>query len=52
MADYRNRTYEEIAVGETLTVTHVVTVTDVEALALAAGKVEAFHLEGGKASAR
>ena len=44
------RTYAEIAVGETVTVTQVVTVTDVEALALAAGNVEAFHLEGGKAT--
>jgi len=50
MADYSNRTYAEIAVGETVTVTQVVTVTDVEALALAAGNVEAFHLEGGKAT--
>lgn len=50
MADYRNRTYEEIAVGESVTVTHVVTVTDVEALTLAAGNVEAFHLDGGKAT--
>jgi hypothetical protein len=49
MADYSNRTYAEIAVGETVTVTQVVTVTDVEALALAAGNVEGFHLEGGKA---
>jgi phosphate acetyltransferase len=48
--DYSNRTYAEIAVGETVTVTQVVTVTDVEALALAAGNVEAFHLEGGKAT--
>jgi len=50
MVDYRNRTYAEIAVGETVAVTHVATVTDVEALALAAGNVEAFHLEGGKRS--
>jgi phosphotransacetylase/acyl dehydratase len=50
MGDYRNRTYAEIAVGETVTVAHVVTVTDVEALALAAGRIEAFHLEEGKAS--
>ncbi len=50
MDDYRNRTYAEIAVGETVTAEHVVTVTDVEALALAAGRIEAFHLEDGKAS--
>ena len=50
MGDYRNRTYAEIAVGETVSVTHVVTGADVEALALAAGKIETFHLEGGKAS--
>jgi phosphate acetyltransferase len=49
MADYCNRTYAEIAVGETVSVAHVVTATDVEALALAAGNVEAFHLEDGKA---
>jgi phosphotransacetylase/acyl dehydratase len=50
MTDYSNRTYAEIAVGETVTVTQVVTVTDVETLALAAGNVDAFHLEGGKAA--
>ena len=50
MGDYRNRTYAEIAVGETVTVAHVVTVTDVEALALAAGRIEALHLEDGKTS--
>jgi phosphate acetyltransferase len=50
MGDYRNRTYAEIAVGETVSVTHVVTGADVEALALAAGKIETLHLEGGKAS--
>jgi len=50
MVDYRNRTYAEIAVGETVSITHVASVTDVEALALAAGNVEGFHLEGGKGS--
>jgi phosphate acetyltransferase len=50
MVDYCNRTFAEIAVGETVTVTHVATVTDIEALALASGSVEALHLEGGKPS--
>ena len=53
MADYRNRTFTEINVGESATVTRTLTAADVEALALAAGDVEAFHLEdaGGSTGA-
>ncbi len=47
MHDFTNRTFEEIAVGATESVSRMLTATDVEALALAAGDVEGFHLEGG-----
>ncbi|MCL4761439.1 MAG: bifunctional enoyl-CoA hydratase/phosphate acetyltransferase [Burkholderiales bacterium] len=44
--DFTNRTFDEIDVGASATVTRMLTATDVEALALAAGDVEGFHLEG------
>jgi phosphotransacetylase/acyl dehydratase len=50
VTDYRNRTFAEIAVGETASTTHALTATDVEALALASGDVEPLHLEDGGAS--
>ena len=40
-----NRTFDEIEVGASDTVVRTLTATDVEALALAAGDVEAFHLD-------
>jgi phosphate acetyltransferase len=42
---YNNHTYDEIAVGASDTITRTLTATDVEALALAAGDVETFHLD-------
>ncbi len=44
MTDYRNRTFAEIAVGESATTAHALTVTDIEALALASGDVEPLHV--------
>ena len=52
MRDFTNRTFDEIAVGATETISRTLTATDVEALALAAGDVEGFHLEGGRADDR
>ena len=48
MRDFTNRTFDEIDVGATETVSRTLTATDVEALALAAGDVEGFHIEGGE----
>jgi phosphate acetyltransferase len=47
MNDFTNRTFDEIETGATATVSRTLTATDVEALALAAGDVEGFHIEGG-----
>jgi phosphotransacetylase/acyl dehydratase len=44
VTDYRNRTFAEIAVGETATTAHTLTATDLEALALASGDVEPLHI--------
>ena len=52
MNDFTNRTYDEIEVGATASVSRTLTATDVEALALAAGDVEGFHIEGGGADDR
>ena len=52
MNDFTNRTYDELAVGATTSVSRTLTATDVEALALAAGDVEGFHLEGTHAEDR
>ena len=45
MQQVTNRTFDEIAVGASDTVVRTLTATDVEALALAAGDVESFHLD-------
>jgi phosphotransacetylase/acyl dehydratase len=44
MADYTNHTFDEIDVGTSETVTRTVTATEVDALSLAAGDVESFHV--------
>ena len=49
MRDFTNRTFDEIAVGTTETISRMLTANDVEALALAAGDVDGFHLDGGGA---
>jgi len=45
MQQYTNRTFDEIEVGATDRIVRTLTATDVEAMALAAGDVEAFHLD-------
>jgi phosphotransacetylase/acyl dehydratase len=47
--DYRNQTFDEIAVGASASATRTLTATDVEALALAAGDVEGYHVKGRQA---
>src|SRR5450631_2174085 len=44
LTDYRNRTFAEIAVGETASTSRALSATDVEALALASGDVEPLHI--------
>ncbi|NDP41231.1 MAG: hypothetical protein GZ089_00700, partial [Aromatoleum sp.] len=46
MADFHNHTYDQIAIGATETATRAITATEVEALALVAGEVDPFHLDG------
>jgi phosphate acetyltransferase len=45
--NYSNRTYAEIAVGESVTVARRLSQTDVEALALVSGQVDPFHIADG-----
>ena len=45
MSDFTNRTYDEIAIGQSETSTRTLTATDIEALALAAGDVDGYHLD-------
>ena len=52
MRQFTNRTFDEISVGSEDTVVRTLTATDVEALALAAGDVESFHLDLASDAAR
>ena len=45
MSDFTNRTYDEIEIGLSETSTRTLTATDIEALALAAGDVDGYHLD-------
>jgi phosphotransacetylase/acyl dehydratase len=45
MRQYTNRTFDEIEIGATDSVTRKLTATEVEALSLVAGDVESFHLD-------
>ncbi len=47
MSSVTNRTFDEIAIGTHETIVRTLTAPDVEALALAAGDVDGFHIEGG-----
>jgi len=47
---FTNRTFDEIKVGDREQATRRVTSTEVEALALVSGDVDAFHLEDGAAA--
>ena len=44
--EFRNHMYDDIAVGSTETATRNISATEVEGLAMAAGEVDPFHLEG------
>ncbi|MEP7208147.1 MAG: bifunctional enoyl-CoA hydratase/phosphate acetyltransferase [Casimicrobiaceae bacterium] len=44
MDEYRNRTFDEIEIGERASVTRTLTATEVEALSLLAGDVDTSHL--------
>jgi phosphotransacetylase len=46
MDDSRNFTFDEIVVGRSETLTRQLSVTEIEALALAAGAIDPAHLEG------
>ena len=46
MDDSRNFTFDEIVVGHSETLTRQLCVTEVEALALAAGAIDPAHIEG------
>jgi acyl dehydratase len=46
---YTNRTFDEIEIGATVTMTHRLSRTDVEALAFVSGDVDPFHVEAGGA---
>jgi len=50
--DFSNRTFGEIEPGATASATRTLSATDVEALALAAGDVEGFHLDAGASPGR
>ena len=47
MSDFVNRTFDEIGIDATVSASRTLTATDVEALAIAAGDVDGFHIEGG-----
>src|SRR5262245_4344010 len=45
MPDFRNVTFDEIEVGKPVSFTRTLTRTEVDALALASGDLDPFHLE-------
>ena len=45
MDRYTNRTFDEIEIGASDSLTRTLTATEVEALSLVAGDVESFHLD-------
>jgi phosphotransacetylase/acyl dehydratase len=47
MSDYRNVTFEELAIGASANARRPLTQTEIEALVLVSGDVEPFHLEDG-----
>jgi phosphate acetyltransferase len=48
VGNYTNHTFDEIEIGAAEKAARTVTATDVEALALASGDVEGYHVEGRK----
>jgi phosphate acetyltransferase len=49
MPDFRNTTFDEIELGKPVSFTRTVTRTDVDALALASGDLDPFHLDDAEA---
>ena len=49
MVSFTNRTYDEIEVGATISVSRRLSRTDVETLAFVSGDVDPFHLEESEA---
>ena len=45
MPSFTNRTYDEIDIGATVTVSRRLSRTDVESLAFVSGDVDPFHIE-------
>ena len=45
MRSFTNQTYDEIEVGASLTLSHVLTEADVEALAMVSGEIDPFHID-------
>ena len=45
MRSFTNQTYDEIPVGASLTLSHVLTEADVEALAMVSGEIDPFHID-------
>jgi phosphate acetyltransferase len=52
MEPQKNYTFDEVRIGESLTLTRTLTQMEVEALSLVSGDVDAFHVDGKKAAAR
>lgn len=50
MINFTNRIFDEIAIGESLTMSRRLSETDVEALALVSGDVDPFHLDGSESA--
>src|SRR5213080_39442 len=46
MSDSHNFTFDEIVIGHSETLTRQLSVTEIEALALAAGAIDPAHIEG------
>ena len=46
MTEFHNHTFDDIVVGATETATRTLSAAEVEALAMAAGEVDPYHLEG------
>jgi phosphate acetyltransferase len=48
MSDFRNHTFDEIAVGTSDTVTRTLSVNEVEGLSMVTGQVDPYHLEDSR----
>ena len=48
MTSLTNVTFDEIKVGQSITVSRTLSGTDIEALAFTSGDVDAYHLDDGE----